>query len=179
MTTDRPPRPQVDELYRRYGRAVHRRCLYFLRNEDDALDATHEVFLKIVENYDTYRGEASPLTWVVRIATNHCLNILRGRRAPWRERYRQSAGVEVELSQPDGRTLWKGDLVRAVLSRIPKDIQAAAVFYFVDEMNQEEAASAVGCSVPTLRKKLRRFVEIARRTVSRDDVDAIFGPAPI
>ncbi|MEO0459913.1 MAG: RNA polymerase sigma factor [Myxococcota bacterium] len=179
MTTDRPPRPQIDELYRRHGRAVHRRCLYFLRNEDDALDATHEVFLKIVENYDTYRGESSPLTWVVRIATNHCLNILRGKRAPWRERYRQSVGIEVELSQPDGRTLWKGDLVRAVLARIPNDIQAAAVFYFVDEMNQEEAASAVGCSVPTLRKKLRRFVEIARRTVSRDDADAVFGPTPI
>ncbi|MEL6545304.1 MAG: sigma-70 family RNA polymerase sigma factor [Myxococcota bacterium] len=171
--------PDVQELYRTYGRAVYRRCLYFLRNEDDARDAMHEVFLKIVERYGEFRGDASPLTWAIRIATNHCLNVIRSRRAGWRDRYERTAVQEADLSQPDGRHVWKSDLVRELLARVPDDIRAAAIYYFVDEMTQEEAAAACGCSVPTLRKKLRRFIDIARKHIRREDADVVFGDAPL
>ncbi len=178
-TTHQGPPPDVQELYRRYGRAVYRRCRYFLRNEDDALDAMHEVFLKIVERYGEFRGDASLLTWSIRIATNHCLNVLRSQRAGWRERFHRTAVQEADLSQPDGRHLWKSDLIREVLSRVPADVQAAAVYYFVDEMTQDEAAVAVGCSVPTLRKKLRRFIDVARKHIRAEDADVVFGEAPL
>ncbi|MEM6531140.1 MAG: sigma-70 family RNA polymerase sigma factor [Myxococcota bacterium] len=171
--------PDVRELYEKYGRAVYRRCYYFLRNDDDAHDAMHEVFVKIVERYGNFRGESSPLTWCVRIATNHCLNVIRSRRAAWRERFQQTATQAADLAQPDGRALWKGDLVREMLSRVPADVQEAAIYYFVDEMTQDEAAAAVGCSVPTLRKKLRRFIDVARKHIRREDADAVFGEAPV
>ncbi|MEO1171996.1 MAG: sigma-70 family RNA polymerase sigma factor [Myxococcota bacterium] len=171
--------PDVRELYERYGRAVYRRCYTFLRNDDDALDAMHEVFVKIVERYADFRGDASPLTWCVRIATNHCLNVLRSRKAAWRDRYQQTASQVADLSQPDGRAIWKTDLIREVLGRVPRDVQEAAIYYFVDEMTQDEAAHAVGCSVPTLRKKLRRFIDVARKHIRREDADVIFGEAPV
>lgn len=174
-----PETPDVQELYRRYGRAIYRRCWYFLRNDDDALDATHEVFLKIVECYGEFRGDASPLTWTVRIATNHCLNRIRSQRAGWRDRYHRAAVHAADLSQPDGRHVWKSDLVREILTRVPDDVRAAAVYYFVDEMTQDEAAAAVGCSVPTLRKKLRRFIDVARKHIASEDADAVFGEAPL
>ena len=55
----------IIELYEHYGRAIYRRCQYFLRNDDDARDAMQEVFIKAMAHGDTFRSEASPLTWLV------------------------------------------------------------------------------------------------------------------
>ena len=99
MTT--APTPDIRELYETYGRSVYRRCQYLLRNDEDAHDALHEVFIKVVERYDTFRGESSPLTWLVRIATNHCLNLLRSRRAKWRDRLQQTVTIDpADLADP-------------------------------------------------------------------------------
>lgn len=177
--TSSSDKPDVKELYERYGRAVHRRCQYFLRSDDDARDAMHDVFLKVLERYGEFRGAASPLTWMVRIATHHCLNVLRSRKAGWRKRYEATVEVDSAGRSGDASTLERDQLVRAVLDKLEPDIQAAAIFYFVDEMSQEDAARSAECSVPTLRKRLRRFIEIARCELRRIDTDAIFGEAPV
>lgn len=173
----------VREIYERYGRAVYRRCQYFLRDDDQAHDAMHDVFLKVVERADEFRADASPFTWVVSIATNHCLNILRARRATWRSRYEQTVKVDAELRSGDlGERLdrqERNDLLRAVLERADPKARAAAVYYFVDEMSQEQAAKAAGCSVPTLRKRLRSFIKSARRLLRGIDPEAVFGEPPV
>ncbi len=70
--------------------------------------------------------------------------------------------------------LERTEMVRALLAKLSRDEQEAAVYYFVDEMSQDEAAAACGCSVPTLRKRLRRFIEVARKQLKRDDADVGF-----
>jgi RNA polymerase sigma-70 factor (ECF subfamily) len=169
----------VRTLYEQYGRAVYRRCQYFLKQDEDARDALHDVFLKVIERAAEFRGEASPFTWVVRITTNHCLNLLRSKKALWRERFAQEQRVVAESPGLPGARLEKAELVWLVLGKVDRDCQTAAVHYFVDEMTQGEAAQASGCSVPTLRKRLRRFIEVARRSLDRARVDAVFGPPPI
>ena len=41
-----------------------------LRQEEEAKDAMHEVFIKASQHLSEFRGEASPLTWLYRIALN-------------------------------------------------------------------------------------------------------------
>ena len=82
-------------LYRTHGGRVYARCLYLLKNKEEAQDALHEVFIKVQNNLDGFRNEASPLTWMTRIATNHCLNVIRAKRAPWHEKYRQEVDIGV------------------------------------------------------------------------------------
>ena len=66
----------VAALYRRYGAMIHRRILKF-HSRSEAEEVLHEVFLRLIENIDSFRGESSPATWLYRLATNHCLNRLR------------------------------------------------------------------------------------------------------
>lgn len=177
---DPPDGHDIRALYERYGRAVYQRCHYFLRNEADAQDALHDVFLKLVQRHDAFRGEASPLTWIVRITTNHCLNILRSRRAGWRRRYETAVRTDRIAGAPSASEQWeRHELVRTILPKIERKLQLAAIYYFVDEMTQDDAARAAGCSVPTLRKRLRRFIALARRELRRDDIDVVFGEAPV
>ena len=119
---DVPDAPDVKELYERYGRAVYRRCQYFLRNDEDARDAMHEVFVKVVQRYGEFKGESSPLTWLVRIATNHCLNILRSRKARWHDRYEQTVKIESRSRPDDYGRFERHELVHAILAKVDPKI---------------------------------------------------------
>jgi RNA polymerase sigma factor (sigma-70 family) len=167
------------DLYERFGRAVYRRCQYFLKSDADALDAMHDVFVKVVERRAEFRAEASPLTWMVRIATNHCLNLIRARRARWHDRYAETVAVAETTREAPTPALERQQLVAAVIGRADRDALEAAVYYFVDEMSQEDAARAASCSVPTLRKRLRKFIKAARQELKRIDVDVVFGEPPV
>ena len=58
---------------------VYSLAFSILRQRDDAEDAVQEAYLKIWKNRDTYRGDGSPLGWILRIAGNCALDMRRKR----------------------------------------------------------------------------------------------------
>lgn len=148
----------LGELYRRHAAAVYARCRYLLRDDDAARDATQDVFVRVLRAGAEREAAASPTAYLLRTATNQCLNVLRASRAAWRDELarmgleRTTRGVE-----PDAR-----ELVRALLGCAPVEAQEIAVLYFVDELTQAEIAQATGRSVPTVRARLREFLGAAR-----------------
>jgi RNA polymerase sigma-70 factor (ECF subfamily) len=163
-------RSEIAELYTRYGATVLARCRYLLRHDEPARDAMQEVFVKVMRSIDTFRSEASPLTWILRIATNHCLNVIAADRAKWHLRFKQHT-VHVEearlakRSEPERATM-----VRDLLEKLDPETQQIAVHYWVDEMTQEEIAQALDRSLPTIRKRLEKF----RMTAKKELGDAAF-----
>ena len=146
------------DLYARHAAGVFGRCRWLLRDDEAAKDATQEVFAKALRALGEFRAAASPTTWLLRIATHHCLNELRAGRARWREEAVRLAEVRrAEGVEPDRR-----ELVRALLGRAEPEEQEMAVMYYVDELTQVEIAAATGRSLPTVRKRLRGFLAAAR-----------------
>ena len=152
------PSGLLAELYGRHAAAVYGRCRWLLRDADEARDALQDVFVKVLQSMDQFRGAASPTTWILRIATHHCLNLLRSRRAQWREQLRELHEPRRQETEPPDRR----ELVRRILSAAPDEAQEVAVLYFVDELSQKEIAAELGRSLPTVRKRLREFLEHAR-----------------
>jgi RNA polymerase sigma-70 factor (ECF subfamily) len=148
----------LEELYRRHAAMVHARCRYLLRDPEAARDATQEVFVAALRALPEFRAAASPTTWLLRIATNHCLNQRRAAGAAWPAelarlgRDRRERGIE-----PEAR-----ELTRALLDATPPEAREVAVLYFVDELTQAEVAEATGLSLPTVRRRLRAFLSAAR-----------------
>ena len=68
----------VEALSVRYGGMVLRRCRRLLGNEDEALDASQDVFVRLVEQRERLTAEF-PSSLLYRIATNVCLNRIRDR----------------------------------------------------------------------------------------------------
>src|SRR5256886_500350 len=119
---------------------------------------------------------ASPSTWILRIATHHCLNLHRSRRAAWRdELVALGKDRRVESEPPERR-----ELVRVLLGAAPQEAQEAAVLYYVDEMTQAEIAQELGRSLPTVRKRLREFLTCARKALceSMPGIDLPQGDEP-
>jgi RNA polymerase sigma-70 factor, ECF subfamily len=105
------------------------------------------------------------LPWIYRVATNYCLNVRRnaGRRG-------EEALPEIEMPAPEALdTVPERELVKRVLSRFDAETQAVAVGVFVDGMEHEEVAQALGISRRTVARKLERFVGNARKYLLRSE----------
>lgn len=150
------------ELYERHAAAVLARCRWLLRDDEAARDATQEVFARALRSLPEFRAQSSPHTWLLRIATHHCLNQLRGGRARWRQELEAlQGGRQVETETPDRRAL-----VRALLQAAGPEEQEVAVLTYVDELTQAEIAEQLGRSLPTVRKRLREFLAAARAALA-------------
>ena len=75
---------------------MYGRCQYLLGDRTKAEDAMQDVFAKALGHWHEFRNESSPLTWLVRIATHHCLNVLRAERAPWHKRFERETRARGE-----------------------------------------------------------------------------------
>jgi RNA polymerase sigma-70 factor (ECF subfamily) len=158
---------ELGDLYARYAHVLHHRCRAILRNDEDARDAVHETFARVLRNHEAFRAEASPLTWMIRISTNHCLNVLRDRglRAGKLDRHGpEILGYDATVPQPDGVLLdWR--TIAPLLEDADDQTRATVLYTFVDGCSREQTARLVGLSVPTVRKRVRTFVERARKAL--------------
>jgi RNA polymerase sigma factor (sigma-70 family) len=150
----------VESLYRRYGPQVLRRCRFLLREEAQAVDAMHDVFVELLKYQDRLRSVA-PSSLLHQIATHVCLNKLRGARRkpedPEDERVLQIAGAE----DVEARTFAQRAL-DAVFGRVPASSRDIAILHFVDGMTLEQTAAEVGMSVSGVRKRLRGLAEVLK-----------------
>jgi RNA polymerase sigma-70 factor (ECF subfamily) len=166
------------DLYAKYGASVFGRCRYLLQDDAKAEDAMQDVFAKALIHMAGFRAEASPLTWLTKIATNLCLNLLRSERAPWHQTFEDQELARVDraryIGPASGPSLFEDrEAVRQLLATVDVETQAAAIHYYVDEMTLEEVAEVLGRSVPTVRKRLATFAtheraELAQRAEPAD-----------
>jgi RNA polymerase sigma-70 factor (ECF subfamily) len=157
-------RVALRELYTAFGGSVFGRCQYLLRDRGKAEDAMQDVFAKALLHWSEFRSESSPLTWLIRIATHHCLNVQRAERAPWHQRFARQERARHE-GHGGPQLLEDRDTVRKLLSKLDLETQQAAIHYFVDEMTLDEVAQALGRSVPTVRKRLESVSAMAGRSM--------------
>ena len=140
---------------------VLRRCRGMLRSEAEAVDAMHDVFIKVGKNMGEFSLDATGgSSLLYRVATNICLNRLRSR-----SRRREEPGAElldrIAIASAEERSEAKALLDR-LLSREPVSSGTIAVLHLHDGLTLEEVAREVALSVSGVRKRLRRLEERLR-----------------
>src|ERR1035438_2180361 len=68
------------QLVRTYDQSVLRLAMNLLRSPEDARDVYQEAFLRVYRNLHGFRFDCSFHTWLYRIVTNICLDLLRKRK---------------------------------------------------------------------------------------------------
>jgi RNA polymerase sigma-70 factor (ECF subfamily) len=148
----------VKALYEKYGPMVIRRCASILKNEDEALDAAHDVFVNLLRARARL-CERYPSSLLYTMATNASLNRLR-RRA----REVALSDEDALAAKPDEFDTVDARILVASLFKGESEQDRAAVFmYMVDGMSLKETGAAVGLSASGVRKRLAAFKKRARR----------------
>jgi RNA polymerase sigma-70 factor (ECF subfamily) len=126
-----------------------------LGNEDDALDASHDVFLNVLR----YRGRLhgrflSSLLYT--IATNVCLNRIRQRK-----KQADNSGDPQTLfpaaHDPEFERVEDGMIMDAILKSESESTRAICFMYHGDGMTLKEIGEVTGMSISGVRKRLTAF----------------------
>lgn len=147
----------VAACYARYGPMVLRRCRRLLRDEGLAVDALHDVFVLLLRHQGRL-NEESPSSLLFRIATNVCLNRLRGRARHPEDRDDDLLLRIVAAGDDEARREARSLLAR-LFQREQESTATLAVLHLLDGMTLEEVARETGLSVSGVRKRLRRLRE--------------------
>ena len=70
-------------LVERHQQAVYNLTYRMLRNAREAEDAAQEAFLRAYQHLNRYDPSRSFKTWLMSIASNHCIDRIRKRRLTW------------------------------------------------------------------------------------------------
>ncbi len=153
----------IDAWYIRYGESIHHRLLMLCGDESNALDLTQETFLRAFRFRKTFRGDSLPSTWLFAIANRCFLDSLRKQQR--RQRLdTQALGVYLQGGVDDAATLHANhQLLRKILSRADADVREIVIYRFFDEMTVDEIAAEMGIGEKTVRRKLQRFMDSARK----------------
>ena len=81
VAAQNPTEQDFEVIYNTHYRRVLNLCRYLLNSPDKAEDASHEVFMRAHAKLDTYNPEFPMSTWLLKIASNYCIDLLRRRTA--------------------------------------------------------------------------------------------------
>lgn len=171
------------EIVRRYGPRVFRTAGRFFRRREQVEEAAQEVFLKAFTELGSYEGRGSFEGWLTRIATNTCLNLVRGaKRRPeltasdlsddegaWLEN--NLAGAAIERQRSEERGMVAADLTERVLDTMSTDDRLVLMMMDGEEASVKEVAEATGWSESNVKVKAmrarRRMREAVEKLLSR------------
>jgi RNA polymerase sigma-70 factor (ECF subfamily) len=138
-----------EEIYKTHYRRVFSLCRYLLNSFDGAEDATHEVFLRAQRKLATYDPSLPFSSWLMGIASNHCIDILR-RRTTEKRLFDVDGNDKVEAPSGSPSALSevlaaeRGHDVRNALSRLPEKYRVPLVLAYYNEMSYDEIGAVLG-----------------------------------
>lgn len=145
-------------VYERYRDRVYAFLLAQCARREDAEDLVQEAFCRAWQAIRGFRGESKLLTWLLRIATNLCIDrARRSKRAP-REAVSLDAEFEPEVlddSDPADLSLSR-QAVREALAVLSPEHRALVVLCDLQGLSCVEAAQVLECSPVSVRVRLCR-----------------------
>jgi RNA polymerase sigma-70 factor, ECF subfamily len=143
-----------EELVRRHRLATFRVALRMLGDESDAEDATQDAFVQAWRNLGGFRADAAFSTWMYRIVTNRCLNMLRARRRT----EQLPDDREAPASRPDriAEARWQVEDLKLAILRLTPEQRGPLVLRELQGCTYEEIAEALDLSISAVKSRLHR-----------------------
>lgn len=149
----------LEQLIDAYGDDILHLAYFYTKDRSLAEDIFQEVFTKVYIALPRFRGEASPRTWIYRIAINLCRDRLRA----WSlrnvlllgEQFLTTARESDETEDEALATVDREALLQAIMT-LPLAFREVVVLYYYEQMDVREAAQALGLSAGTVKSRLHR-----------------------
>jgi RNA polymerase sigma-70 factor (ECF subfamily) len=153
---NRETEKELRSLYERYASLVHARCRSILRSDDEAWDATQDIFMKLFGALSSIEKKGSIYSWLLSVSTNHCISLLRKRRTVAFDEEIHSVGSSDQAPHQEKSLLLKEVLHRFLHPWDRKTREVVMYTYFYG-YKQDEIAQLTGLGESTIRKYLTRF----------------------
>jgi RNA polymerase sigma-70 factor (ECF subfamily) len=156
------------DLYGRTSAKLYGVTLRILKDRAEAEEALQEVYVKIWQRADRYvPGGFSPISWLVAVARNHALDVLRARK-PRSDDIDLALDVADAGPDPEQAAANRDERARIddCLGRLDADKADAVRGAYLDGFSYEELATRHEVPLNTMRTWLRRSLMKLRECLS-------------
>lgn len=149
------------ELVYTYQDSVYNLCYRMLGERTEAEDAAQETFLKAYLNLKRYDPERSFKTWLLTIASNHCIDRLRRRRMKWLsidDQLPPNVSLRSDEPEPEDAMLFtqRSQAVQELLDKLAPDYRAAVVLRYWYDYSYLEIADILDTTESAVKSRLFR-----------------------
>ena len=164
------------DLVAAHERMVLGLAYHLLGDQDEALEVSQEVFLRVFRTLSSFRGQSALKTWIFRIVVNQ----VRNRQRWWSRRHRtQQVSLDLHVEQcgelesprevlPDRLLASKEVAARigCALDHLPFDQRTVVVLREIEGLRYEEIAFSLGVAVGTVKSRLSRARQMLRERLA-------------
>jgi RNA polymerase sigma-70 factor (ECF subfamily) len=158
-----------EELYDRYVDKVYRKCLSFVKNEAQAEDFTHDIFLRLVLKIGTFKEHAKFSTWLYSITYNYCMDQIKIIKKQAETTLEENFDLEQEYDNAELVEIQAQDLKKA-LQKIDPNERAMLLMKYQDNFSIKEIADTLNITESAVKMRLMRTKEKLRKIYTENIV---------
>ena len=144
-------------LYDRHEKIVYNKCLSMLKNQTDAEDLTHDIFIKVFISLKQFKGDSQFKTWLYTITYNFCISFLRKKKTQsidYEENIPDSAD-DTDIEDQEMFRL-KIEQLQWALEEIKPDEKAILLMKYQDDMSLKDIHEALDITESAVKMRLKR-----------------------
>lgn len=153
-----------EQLIQRYEKLLFRVCANLLGNNDDALDVSQEVMVKVFKYLPRFEGRSTFKTWLMQIArnTSFTMQAKLKRQRELRDMLEHEVNVEENYSQMETSSRD----IDTILSELNEQDREALTMRFIAELQFDEIADACDISLSAAKMRVYRATDALKKKMA-------------
>jgi RNA polymerase sigma-70 factor (ECF subfamily) len=167
-------------LVEAYQGPVYNLAYRMLNNRGEAEEAAQEAFIRAYTRLDSYDPQRKFSTWLLSIASNYCIDLIRKRRATLLSLEEplppHPALMSDHADGPEAQAMSneREALVQALLATLPEEYRETVILRYWYDMSYEEIAEVMGTTVSAIKSRLfRARRQLAEATANHEVADRL------
>ncbi|MFH2036025.1 MAG: sigma-70 family RNA polymerase sigma factor [Candidatus Zixiibacteriota bacterium] len=165
-----------EQLVKKYQRLVAHIVYKMIPEKDELEDLCQEVFVKVYQNLEKYRGDAKFSTWIGRITYNRCVDHLNRKQIPVSDDdFENSLTYLPDDKSTPNDNMEKGQvsaLIQQEVDSLPPQLGVIVVLYHLQEMSYAEIGKILDMPDGTVKSYLFRGRKLLKeRLLSKYNIE--------
>ncbi len=141
-----------------------------LGTQQDAEDALQEIFLKVFDRIKNYRGDSAFSTWLYRMTTNYCLDVLRRRKILTFMGFENAPEAQEKKDSDKAVNLGFSPVIAKALEKLPEKQKACLLLREMEELSYEDIAAALDISLGSVKSNIHRSKAYLKEALEKEGV---------
>lgn len=163
-------------LHDRYAGKIYSKAITMLRNQDEAEDATQEIFTKIFLNLGKFQGQSKFSTWVYSVTYNFCIDKIRKEkrsRELFADELENPPDVEADEDEDQELINMQVHELRKVLMKMSDADRTLLLLKYKDGVKIKDIAKMFNKNESAIKMQLKRAKEKAKRFFKENSLSTI------
>ena len=161
-----------EELIRQYEKKVYTLCFRMCGNSEDAEEAAQDAFLALWRGIDRFRQESSLSTWIYRLASNACIDLMRRKKKGAGSVSLDDEELFVDAVDPAPQPHEEAErretqrLLQEGLLSLPAEYRSILLLREIEGLSYSEISAALDLELGTVKSRISRGRTLLRNFLS-------------